>query len=88
MPTPLKDMITDLVDFAGFTQAQIAARIGCPESSISRLVRDEAKELFWSTGKRLEVLYDEHRGAIKAAKLAKVHELTRDLEAPVLNAKA
>lgn len=76
----LQTMVSELVDFAGLTVKEIAELVDSNPASVSRVKTGAAEDLRYQTGKKIEELYEKHREGIKKAKLAKVHELTRDLE--------
>lgn len=86
MLTP-QQMVDDLVHYGDYSQSEIAGRIGVTPTTVSRLINGETQDPAYSVGKKLEELYESRRQHIKEAKLARVHELTRDLEGPVTEAK-
>lgn len=76
-----RQMCLDLIEFGGMTQADIARAVGYSTAGVCRILSRGHRTVRYETGKRLEVLYQQRREIMDAAKAAKVAEIKASLKA-------
>jgi transcriptional regulator with XRE-family HTH domain len=74
-PDRLRRMISELKEFMGMTGEQVAEELGWAPATLSTFMSGSQRDVRYTTGRNIEVLYEKHAEAIKSAKLAKAAAL-------------
>lgn len=70
-PARLRRMISELKEFMGMSGEQIAEELGWAPATLSTFMSGSQKDVRYTTGRNIELLYEKHAETIKQAKLAK-----------------
>lgn len=70
-------MISELKEFMGMTGEQIAEELGWAPATLSTFMSGSQRDVRYTTGRNIELLYEEHAATIKQVKLTRARELIK-----------